>query len=263
MTRRTHKLIIMKNGTETLMENTLSPTTRGLSANALKLIAIFAMTIDHIAWAFVPTASPLGQLLHIIGRITAPIMCYFIAVGFTKTRDVKRYLLRLFIFAVISHFPYVLFATGRPQFLHNTSMIFSLFAALLSLVILESKKLAMWLKVILIAACFGVTLFSDWPILAVAWTLCFYIFRNNKQDMITWFTTISAVGAAFMAVTSYINSGLWWRGAFQFGTLLALPLILLYNGERGKLKLRWLFYIYYPLHIALIVLIRYFFFSYR
>lgn len=238
------------------MESSLSPAKHSLNGNALKLIAIFAMTLDHLAWVFVPTASLAGQLLHVIGRLTAPIMCYFIAVGFTKTRDVRRYLLRLFIFALISHIPYVWLATGKIQLLHETSMIFSLFVSLLALVIYESKRLPSWLKALLIAVCFAITLFSDWKILAVAWTLCFYIFRDDKKSMATWFIVISAVGAMFMAVTIYIGSGLWWRGAFQFGTLLALPLILLYNGERGKLKLRWLFYVYYPLHILIIVLLR-------
>ncbi len=239
------------------MNDSVNLNKSGLSGNCLKLIAVFAMTIDHIAWAFVPTATLLGQLLHIVGRITAPIMCYFIAVGFTKTRNVGRYLLRLFIFAVISHVPYVLFATGRLNLLHSTSMIFSLFISLLSLVLYESQRLPTWLRNLLIAVCFIVTLYSDWMVLAVAWTLCFYINRDNKKDMITWFVVISAVGAAYMAVSSYLGSGLWWRGAFQFGTLLALPLILLYSGERGKLKLRWLFYVYYPLHLAVLVLVRY------
>lgn len=56
------------------------------TANTLKLIAITAMLIDHIAWKFVDTATPLGILMHVVGRLTMPIMCYFVAEDFFHTR---------------------------------------------------------------------------------------------------------------------------------------------------------------------------------
>ena len=80
-----------------------------LDSNMIKLIAIIAMTVDHIAWAVFPgyPAAPLPVVMHLIGRITCPVMCYFIAEGFHYTRDVRKYTARLFIFAVISHFAYI------------------------------------------------------------------------------------------------------------------------------------------------------------
>ena len=80
-----------------------------LDANQLKLIAIFAMTVDHIAWLLFPgyAKGALPVVMHIIGRLTCPIMCYFIAEGYYHTRDLNRYTLRLFVFAVISHFAYI------------------------------------------------------------------------------------------------------------------------------------------------------------
>ena len=57
------------------------------STNKLKYIAIIAMTIDHIAWLFVPSSSIAFYVLHIIGRLTAPIMAYFIAEGFFHTSN--------------------------------------------------------------------------------------------------------------------------------------------------------------------------------
>ena len=61
------------------------------NANTIKVIAILAMTIDHIAWLLFPgyPKEPLPLLMHILGRITCPIMCYFIAEGYHHTRDVK------------------------------------------------------------------------------------------------------------------------------------------------------------------------------
>lgn len=80
-----------------------------LNSNQLKLIAIIAMTVDHIAWAMFdgyPSAL-LPLVMHIIGRLTCPIMCYFIAEGYHYTRNINKYTFRLFAFAFVSHFAYI------------------------------------------------------------------------------------------------------------------------------------------------------------
>lgn len=88
------------------MESTL--TRRGLNGNQLKLIAITAMTIDHLAWTLWPGYShnPAAIACHIMGRLTAPIMWFFIVEGYHYTHDVNKYTLRLFILALVSHFAY-------------------------------------------------------------------------------------------------------------------------------------------------------------
>ena len=80
------------------------------------------MTIDHLAWVLCPGYSlePLAICLHTIGRITCPIMCYFIAEGFYHTKNIKKYTKRLFIFSLVSHFAYVLFS---PNFVDWKSFI--------------------------------------------------------------------------------------------------------------------------------------------
>ena len=81
---------------------------RGINSNQIKLIAITAMTIDHVTWLLFPGFQKEWWvlLLHVIGRLTAPIMWFFMAEGFHYTRNVKKYIGRLFVFAVISHFAY-------------------------------------------------------------------------------------------------------------------------------------------------------------
>ena len=71
-----------------------------LNSNHLKLIAIIAMTIDHIADLIYPRMpnNIISNILHIIGRLTAPIMFFFICEGFYYTKNLKKYILRLFIF---------------------------------------------------------------------------------------------------------------------------------------------------------------------
>ena len=60
-----------------------------LNSNTIKVIAIVAMTIDHIAWFLFPGYSRgiVPILMHMIGRITCPIMCYFLAEGFHYTKS--------------------------------------------------------------------------------------------------------------------------------------------------------------------------------
>lgn len=74
-----------------------------LNSNHLKFIAIIAMTIDHIADLLYPGMpnSIIPNICHIIGRLTAPIMFFFICEGFYYTKDLKKYIKRLFIFAII------------------------------------------------------------------------------------------------------------------------------------------------------------------
>nr|MCR5440839.1 conjugal transfer protein TraX [Lachnospiraceae bacterium]MCR5618746.1 conjugal transfer protein TraX [Lachnospiraceae bacterium] len=66
-----------------------------INRNALKYIAIVAMLIDHIAWAFVPTGSVLGQVMHFFGRLTGPTMAYMLYEGYIHTKNVKKYAIRL------------------------------------------------------------------------------------------------------------------------------------------------------------------------
>lgn len=65
-----------------------------LDSNQLKIIAIVAMTVDHIAWMLFPgyPREALPVIMHIIGRLTCPIMCYFIAEGYHYTKNIKKYI---------------------------------------------------------------------------------------------------------------------------------------------------------------------------
>ena len=113
---------------------------KGLTSDILKLIAVIAMVIDHIAWAFIPFNSIAGQIMHVIGRLTAPIMCFMIAEGYYKTNNVKKYAQRLGIFALISHIPYTYFHTGKFEIISTTSVIFPLFMGLIALIVRDNPK---------------------------------------------------------------------------------------------------------------------------
>ena len=89
-----------------------------LSGNALKGIAILAMTLDHLTWTLWPGYATDWWVLvcHLLGRVTAPIMWFFIAEGYHYTHDVKKYAVRLFALAFISHFTYEFMGQARGDF---------------------------------------------------------------------------------------------------------------------------------------------------
>ena len=128
---------------------------QGLTTNALKIIAIIAMTMDHIAIEFMPPSTVKYQLLRIVGKFTIVIMCYMVVEGYKHTHNIKKYLTRMFVFSIVSHIPFVFFSTGRISLLWNnnkfqTSVIWSLFLGLVLLCIWNNDSLKKLYKVILL-----------------------------------------------------------------------------------------------------------------
>ena len=78
---------------------------RGLSKCALQIIAIISMLVDHMAYSFVSNVSLYYYILRLVGKISIIIMCYFVAEGYFKTRNIGKYILRMGIFAAISQIP--------------------------------------------------------------------------------------------------------------------------------------------------------------
>lgn len=226
----------------------------GLSANALKWIAIIAMTCDHFAYLFVPVVTPAGQFLHAFGRLTAPIMSFFIAEGYYHTGNLKNYFVRLGLFALLSHLPFTFFASGgRFEPLHSTGVIYTLFLGLGALTVAQHKRMHVLLKLLVLSGIFLLSLWGDWRYYIVLWVLIFGLVRENKALRMLLFGAV----AVMSAIEPIIGQPLWVAQYYLYGfaALLAIPLLLLYNGTRGKGKSKYFFYIYYPAHtLALTVL---------
>lgn len=240
---------------------------RGLSAHTLKIIAIIAMTIDHIAWAFVDACSAAGILMHLVGRLTAPIMCFFIAEGYAHTRNANRYALRLLVFALISWFPFIFFETGGLPplaLLPQMNMIYTLFLALAALIVRDQIKEGFIRVLVIIVICL-MSMMGDWPIFGVLYVLAFSCGRGSFKKQAFWFSVVSILMIAFFSLPYFLTltqpgSGLVFsfssfmgRAGMQAGVFLALPLLYCYNGQKGGGKGgKWLFYIYYPAHLVLL-----------
>ena len=228
-----------------------------LSGNSLKVIAVLTMLIDHLCkivlqWLlsnYWGAMADNGQMswerfreidyfirfdLQSIGTIAFPLFCFLLAEGFQHTRSKKRYIGLMLAFALISEVPFDIgffSAYSRmedtfPFYLKYQNVFFTLFLGLLTLVCLERFSCK-----------------SDLPVdrIKSAVISAFYICRNHRIYQVLLFLL------AYMGTTG---------NQPPLCTLLACLLILLYNGKRGKLKLKYFFYVFYPAHILVLYLIQ-------
>lgn len=223
-----------------------------MNRNQLKYLVIVTMLIDHIAWTFVPDTTFTGQMMHFVGRLTGPTMAFFIAEGYTHTRDVRRYATRLAIFAFISWPAYDLLFFGYwptwPQ-----SVLFTLLLGLLAIWIWDKAPLPTPVRALAIVTLTALSIIGDWPILAVIWPFFLFIFRERPQLRWGIFTAIIVLDVAVSLTGGFAYS---W---YALGELLVPPLLIWgYNGQSGSKAPfhKWFFYVFYPGHMLVLLVVK-------
>ncbi len=223
-----------------------------MNAFVLKIIACITMFIDHIGYAIFNDTS----YFNYIGRIAFPIFSFQISEGYIHTKNLKKYLIRLFMFAIISQIPYMLF-TSIINDNWGLNVIFTLFFGLISIIAYDRYN-----KFVGIVACIFLGIISeflhfDYGFYGVAVTLLFYVFNTNKILLIISFS-IATIAKYGYSILSYYKYGLAvFRIAFSYYvpfvlcTLVPLILICLYNKKKGP-NSRYILYLFYPLHMLLV-----------
>lgn len=248
--------------TDTLTEK------RGLTSNSLKYIVVITMLLDHIGWYFLPIDSAWAQIFHFVGRFTAPVMCYFVAEGYHYTHDIKKYLQRLLIFALICH-PLFVFKTyylkyGLTGFVFDPSVLLcqssvfvTLFLGLLALVVWYSD-LSTFAKVSLIVIICGVSFLGDWMFLGVLWVLFFGIFRGDFKKQLIAYYCVASFSIIDVVCTNLYRGIPLIQSVWTLGLIFPPLLIALYNGKRGSTHPfnKWFFYIFYPAHLVVLVTLK-------
>ncbi|EXJ22719.1 Conserved membrane protein [Alkalibacterium sp. AK22] len=224
----------------------------GVNANVLKAIAVSAMFIDHFSHLISDFGTPERWIAHLIGRLAAPLICYLIAEGHYYTSSKSRYIWRLFLFALVSHVPYNLYF-GFGLF-GGTSIIWTLMLGLIALSVIKNDKHSVPLKVIILGLTLMLSMPANWHYIGVLWIVVFGLYRDHFRLKMLMF--------ALVALVFYIVPGLQDMGmyaSYRFGSLLAIPLFVLYNGKPGlKNKFtKWVFYWFYPLHLLVLAFIRF------
>ena len=229
-----------------------------MNREQIKLTAIAAMTINHTAIAFVPPQSILYTIMTDIGYITAITMCYFLVEGYYYTRSQTAYMQRLGVSAVLSQAPYML-ALGLCQL----NMLFTLLICFIVVLVMDKFKHKV-LKIFAVTVLFCCSVFCDWAFKAVLFTVFFNLTYRAKQSLIIPFSaafmvqfclSLYAYQAAFPAGQTLLLSFFSSAGIIVSGYLI----IRKYNGQRSekhKTFWKWFFYLYYPLHLFLLYLIK-------
>ena len=212
----------------------------GFTGNQLKLIAMIAMTCDHVGLQLFPDI----LILRILGRLALPIYAYMIAEGCRYTRSRKKYLLRMAALAAVCQMV-CFFAMGS---LYQCILVtFSLSICLIYAIDntqkredLASRLLALGVLAGEIVLCVVLPIFLpgfeiDYGIFGVLLPVLIYFGRPSHHFLL--------IGLILLALD---------LGGIQWWSLAAIPLLGQYNDQRGKYPLGKLFYIYYPLHLVVI-----------
>lgn len=250
---------------------------RGLSSAVLKNIAVVTMLIDHIGAVIVirlliqkglygamvdqeAYIAWVGQnrgmygtymAMRIIGRFAFPIYCFLLAEGFQKTRNVKRYLGRMLLFALISEIPFDLAFSGRLWNMQYQNVFFTLFIGLMVIAGLRLvdqrlagpetwRKLAgvgLYAVIIVAGSALALALKTDYSFKGILAITVLYLFRSHRKAQI-WAGVIIFLlmdGMDMIAALSFL-------------------LIWFYNGARGRQN-KYFFYFFYPAHLLVLWLI--------
>lgn len=216
----------------------------------LKIIAIIAMLFDHVGYIIFKKFT----FMNYIGRLAFPIFAFGISEGYKYTKDLKKYFLRLGIFALISQIPYMLFLNSIGSNDFTLNIFFTLILGLLAITIYE-KVNNKYLGLLFVLLCSIIAHFGhfDYGWFGIAAIFIFHIFKDKKSLM-----NLSFIIATF--VNYLYNYVITLRIEYLFIILfccLSLILINLYNGKKGK-DIKYILYLFYPLHLIVLYLLNLF-----
>lgn len=235
-----------------------------LDRDTVKYIAMAAMLLNHIGTIFLTPGTFLYELFLDIGYFTAPVMCYFLVEGYRLTHSRKLYGRRLFVFAVLSEFPFCLaFSHGAAVYFVAMNMIFTLFLCFLLLEVLEKEPKG-FVKGILVTLLILASTVSDWAILAPVYTMLFYkAGQDREKQKRAFFWAAMLFGAFGLAGSPEWYSGLqkllYALGCMAGVAAAGVCIVCFYNGrraQRGQKFSKWFFYLFYPVHLLLLGIIR-------
>ena len=239
---------------------TRSPCPKGLlSGNMLKLIAAAAMLADHVGLMFFPGV----EWLRILGRLALPIFAFMIGEGCRYTKDRLRYFLHIFVLAAVCQVIYFI-ADGSLYM----SILVTFSCSILIIFALQEFKAALarsGVGKLLWGGILGMTVAAVYVLNTLLqidygfWGCMLPVFpalfqnRHSAQRKLLSALDRHPVHVLSMAVGLLLLS--MDLGGYQIWCLMALPLLFLYSGKRGRLRMKYFFYIFYPLHLGLLQLL--------
>lgn len=224
-----------------------------LSGSTLKIMALAIMLIDHVGAVIVQRTmwmpgfdhdfwNSLYLPLRYVGRLAFPIFCFLLVEGYVHTSDVKKYMRRMLLFALISEIPFNLAITGKLIDLNYQNVFLELafgIGAMFCLELVEKNLNNYFLQVISrlgVIAVFAIAAESfnfDYGLYGIISIIALYAFRQNKMMQLL----AGAISFCWEPVAPW-----------------AFLMIAFYNGKRGR-KLKYIFYAFYPAHLLILYVI--------
>lgn len=241
----------------------------GLTAAALKWIAIILMLLNHVCYSLTYSVGVSNYFVNeaswYLTRIAFVIFAFQIAEGMHYTRNRGKYILFLFLFALISEIPYDLcFSMTAFDFqAQNVFWTLAIGAAAIAAIDKLNKKPFCSILVVLAGMALCSWMQTDYAALGFVTIVSFYYYRENKTKQLL----ITAVLFVILNFTQYLHmyalegfsirealtfEGYWYCIKVELHALAAWPLLMLYRGEKGQNINKWFFYIFYPGHLLII-----------
>ncbi len=259
----------------------------GITSAALHIMAMIFMLLDH-GWATVLSYN----WMTCVGRIAFPIFAFLIVEGFKHTRNLKKYMVRLLIFALVSEIPFNLMYGGQLFYPVHQNVMWTFLLSLGGLWLMEKarKKQKLWLTILvcvgvsLLGLLLGYVLFVDYYGCGILTVFIFYFFdrdrgdkddpnfiqrlcKNERTQKILWilfcmagqfvclyYINVEILGGFYYDVNIF---GMHLELVQQSLALLALIPIWLYKGNQGY-HAKWFQYFnyaFYPVHCLILALI--------
>ena len=237
----------------------------GFSSFTLHIIAMAAMLIDHMYHTLFSDKI----WMNAVGRITFPIFAFMIVEGYHHTRNIKKYMLRLLIFAIISEIPFDLMIDESLFYPFYQNVMWTFLISLCAIALIEKIKnkyqdnriILFFLTglIVIFSYLLGMIMFVDYFGYGVLTVLTFYFLREKKL----WKMIIEIIILAYINIIllGRYSIPLAYIGEFvlpvQSLALFSLPIIWIYNGKKGYHNnfIKYIFYAFYPLHMLILALI--------
>lgn len=252
-------------------------TKKNLDGFTLKIIALGLMTIDHVYEFFASNGIPIW--FNWIGRLSAPLFLFTMSEGFFYTKNRITYVKRLYFFSVVmslgKFISWKIAIRDSSYSVVQNNIFETLFLIGVNILLFEflsDKKKELDKKILFssLAVLFEIILpiavssifsrstskiimsFLPCPLVCegsfvfVILGITFFYLRNNRKKMMIVYSIFSLVLFPF---SDFTFEAAFYRN-YQWMMIFSIPLMLLYNGKKGP-GLKYLFYIYYPVHIFL------------
>ena len=209
----------------------------GMTTFLMKWIAVLTMITDHVGRMFFPDV----HIFNIIGRIAFPLFAFLLVEGFVHTGNLKKYMLRMLIFACISEIPYDLAMQETWLEFSRQNTIWTLTLGLLMLALCRKYQYSVWAVAgIAVVCCAAAALLRfDYGAGGIVLILILYFLRDRQ-----WLKYLAMLGLSVL-----------WFGGTEIAAMISIIFMLAYNGKHGK-NMKYMFYWFYPVHLAVLFFIK-------